>query len=110
MHMPRRIAPDALALAVGKRVRELRHEEGLTLEQLADTSEIGSKGHVSNIERGLVRPNIHTLKRLADALNVLPLDLLTFPHKTIRERLVDLTRKITPKQVADVIRRCFKID
>ncbi len=106
--MPRRNAPDALAVAVGKRVRELRHEEGLTLEQLADTSEIGSKGHVSNIEHGLVRPNIHTLKRLADALNVLPLDLLTFPHKSIRERLVDLTRRLSHRTIGEVLRRFLK--
>ena len=106
--MPRRIAPDALALAVGKRIRELRHEEGLTLEELADHSEIGSKGHVSNIERGLVRPNIYTLKRLADALDVLPLDLLTFPHRTVRERLVDLTRRLSPKQLGEMLRRWFR--
>ena len=108
--MPRRIAPDALAVAVGKRVRELRQEEGLTLEQLANTSEIGSKGHVSNIERGLVRPNIYTLKRLADALRVLPLDLLTFPHKTVRERLVDLTRKLSAKQIGEMLRRWLRHD
>src|SRR4051812_15814768 len=89
-YMPRRNEPDKLAVAVGNRIRELRAEEGLTLEQLAQQSEIGSKGHVSNIERGLVRPNIWTLKRMADALNVLPLDLMTFPHKSIRERLVDV--------------------
>ncbi len=106
--MPRRIAPDALAVAVGKRVRELRQEEGLTLEQLANTSEIGSKGHVSNIERGLVRPNIWTLKRLADALNVLPLDLLTFPHKSIRERLVDLSRRLSARQLGETLRRWFR--
>jgi transcriptional regulator with XRE-family HTH domain len=106
--MPRRNEPDKLAVAVGNRIRELRAEEGLTLEQLAQQSEIGSKGHVSNIERGLVRPNIWTIKRVADALNVLPLDLLTFPHKSIRERLVDVTRKLSPKQIAEAFRRLFR--
>jgi len=105
--MPRRNEPDKLAVAVGNRIRELRAEEGLTLEQLAQQSEIGSKGHVSNIERGLVRPNIWTIKRVADALNVLPLDLLTFPHKSIRERLVDVTRKLSAKQIAEAFRRVF---
>jgi transcriptional regulator with XRE-family HTH domain len=106
--MPRRNEPDKLAVAVGNRIRELRAEEGLTLEQLAQQSEIGSKGHVSNIERGLVRPNIWTIKRVADALNVLPLDLLTFPHKSVRERLVDVTRKLSPKQLAEAFRRLFR--
>ena len=50
------------------------------------------------------------LQRLADALNVLPLDLLTFPHKSVRERLVDLSRRLSPRQLADVLRRVFRHD
>src|SRR6185369_11035046 len=92
--MPRRKVPDSLSLAVGERIRSLRHEEGMTIEQLAKESEAGSKGHLSNIERGLVRPNIYTLKRVADGLGVKPLDLMTFPKKSLREKVVDLTRRL----------------
>src|SRR5688572_14877917 len=102
--MPRRIAPDKLALEVGQRIRNLRQEEGLTIEQLADQSEIGSKGHLSNMERGLVRPNIQTLKQVADGLGVLPLDLLTFPRKDPRQRVIDITRNLSARELSRLLK------
>ena len=102
--MPRRNEPDDLALQVGQRIRELREDNGMTIQQLAETSEIGSKGHISNMERGLVRPNIQTLKQLADGLGVLPLDLMTFPKLDVRQKLIDLTRAVTRMKLGEVLR------
>lgn len=93
-HMPRRREPDPFALQVGIRIRQLREEQGLTMEKLAFESELGSKGHLSNLERGLARPTIHTLKVLAERLEVDVLDLLTFPDQGDRQKLVDLTRHL----------------
>ena len=107
--MPRRIAPDKLALEVGQRIRSLRQEEGLTIEQLADQSQIGSKGHLSNMERGLVRPNIQTLKQVADGLGVLPIDLLTFPKKDSRQRVVNLTRFLSSRQLAKLLKDLMRL-
>lgn len=76
----------------------------MTIQQLAEESEIGSKGHLSNMERGLVRPNIQTLKQVADGLDVLPLDLVTFPKRDLRQRLVDLTRRLRRNRLAELIR------
>jgi transcriptional regulator with XRE-family HTH domain len=106
--MPRRIAPDELALEVGQRIREIREEEGLTIQELAETSELGSKGHLSNMERGLVRPNIQTLKQIADGLGVLPLDLMTFPKHDVRQKLVDITRQLTLKKIGETVRWLVK--
>jgi transcriptional regulator with XRE-family HTH domain len=106
--MPRRIAPDELALEVGQRIREIREEEGLTIQQLAETSELGSKGHLSNMERGLVRPNIQTLKQIADGLGVLPLDLMTFPKRDVRQKLVDLTRQLSLRKIGETVRWLVK--
>jgi transcriptional regulator with XRE-family HTH domain len=106
--MPRRNEPDELALEVGQRIREIREEEGLTIQQLAETSELGSKGHLSNMERGLVRPNIQTLKQVADGLGVLPLDLVTFPKHDLRQKLVDLTRQLTLKKIGETLRWLVK--
>ena len=106
--MPRRIAPDKLALEVGQRIREIRLAAGLTIEALANTSKLGSKGHLSNMERGLVRPNIQTLKLIANGLGVLPLDLMTFPKKNARQKLVDLTRSLSVKQLNDMLRLLVK--
>lgn len=101
--MPRRSTPDPLALAVGERIRVLREEAGLTIEKLAFETEV-SKGHLSSIERGLVRPTIQTLQVLADGLDVLLLDLVNFPGDGDRQRLVDETRKLTPGAVRKLLR------
>lgn len=106
--MPRRLAPDKLALEVGQRIRDLRIAAGLTIEELAETSKLGSKGHLSNMERGLVRPNIQTLKLIANGLGVLPLDLVTFPKRDARQKLVEMTRSLSAKQLKDVVRWLVK--
>src|SRR5688572_26692990 len=102
--MPRRNEPDDLALKVGQRIRELREDNGMTIQQLAETSEIGSKGHISNMERGLVRPNIQTLKQVANGLGVLPLDLLTFPRKDPRQRVIDITRNLSARELSRLLK------
>jgi transcriptional regulator with XRE-family HTH domain len=66
--MPRRTTPDPLALKVGKRVKQLREAAGLTMEQVAGRDL--DKGHISGVERGLLVPNLHTLKAIADGLDV----------------------------------------
>jgi len=106
--MPRRIAPDKLALAVGQRIRDIRIAAGLTIEELAEISKLGSKGHLSNMERGLVRPNIQTLKLIANGLGVLPLDLMTFPKQDARQKLVEMTRGLPVKQLNEALRWLVK--
>ncbi len=101
--MPRRAAVDNYALAVGTRIREIREDEGLTIQELADTSKLGSKGHLSNVERGLVRPNIQTLKQVADGLGVLPLDLLTFPKQGVRQKIIELTRELSVAKLREAL-------
>jgi transcriptional regulator with XRE-family HTH domain len=80
---------------VGARIRALREEHGLTQEKLAYESGLASKGHLSGIENGLVRPTLQTLRMLADRLEVDMLDLFTFPDESPRHRLVDATRTMT---------------
>ncbi|MBX3161874.1 MAG: helix-turn-helix transcriptional regulator [Deltaproteobacteria bacterium] len=89
--MPRLKKPDPLAKAIGQRVRELRLERELTIEKLAYENSM-SKGTVSDLERGLARPSVVTLKRIAKGLDVELLDLFTAPTSTERHRVVDLTR------------------
>lgn len=106
--MPRRSKPDDLAVQVGHRIRDIREEEGLTIQELAETSKLGSKGHLSSVERGLVRPNIQTLKQIANGLGVLPLDLMTFPKADLRQRLIDLTRGLSLKRIGEALRSLTK--
>jgi transcriptional regulator with XRE-family HTH domain len=102
--MPRRSTPDPLAKRIGTRIRELRQEEGLTLEKLAYESEVGSKGFLSDVEKGLARPTVETLAAIADRLDLKLLDLVTFPDEDDRQRLVDRTRSLTKGAVRRLLR------
>lgn len=102
--MPRRRKPDILAAAIGARIRQLREEAGLTAEKLAYESELGSKGFLSDIEKGLARPSVTTLKVIADHLGVRLLDLVTFPADDPWQALVDRVRRLP----AGAVRKLLK--
>lgn len=61
---------------VGRNVRRLRQERGLTQEQLAFESRVDLT-YVGGIERGRRNPSLLVIARLAAALDVTPADLLT---------------------------------
>jgi transcriptional regulator with XRE-family HTH domain len=84
---------------VGARIRALRDEQRLTLEKLAYESDVGSKGFLSDIEKGLARPTLATLSALADRLGVALLDLVTFPDEDERQALVDRSRRAPPEMI-----------
>ena len=90
-------------------MRRFREEAGLTLEKLAFESDLGSKGHLSDLERGLLRPTISTLQVLADRLEVLLLDLVTNPDADTRQQLVDLTRRLSPSGLRRVLREARRV-
>lgn len=100
--MARRTKPDPLAAKIGARVRALREEQGLTLEKLAYSTDF-SKGQLSTIEKGLAVPTAATLAVLAEGLEALPLDLLTFPEDSPREKLIDLSRGLSRKELEAII-------
>jgi transcriptional regulator with XRE-family HTH domain len=102
--MPRRATPDPLAKAVGKRIRQLRGERRLTAERLAFESDLGSKGFLSDIEAGRASPSMRTLQRIADYLEVVLVDLFTFPDQSEREDLIDRTRWLTPGAIRKLLR------
>ena len=101
--MPRRSKPDPLAVKVARRIRKIRLEHGLTLEKLAYESDF-PKGHLSNIEKGLVRPTVETLRALAPRLDALPADFVNFPTDGPRQRLIEFTRTMTKADVRRLLR------
>jgi transcriptional regulator with XRE-family HTH domain len=96
--MPRRTVPDPFATQVGARIRELRHERGMSLADLADASEL-SKGHLSSVEHGLAAITIQTIERLARGFDVPPLYLLTFASEDERAHTAELLRQLSNQQV-----------
>src|ERR1700741_2409271 len=67
------------ASCLGARVRELRHERGLTLKALGRSAGL-SHPFLSQLERGLARPSVSLVERIATALNV-PVGALWSPPR-----------------------------
>jgi len=88
---------------IGSVVRKLRTEKGLTLQQLADMSEL-TAAYISKIENDKVSPSIHTLKTLADTLNTNITDF--FENDLINDPCINppetWTRKLVKGWDADV--------
>lgn len=108
--MPRRSTPDPLAARIGARIRTLREEAGLTLEKLTYESDLGSKGFMSDVEKGLARPTVDTLEKIAARLEVAILDLVTFPDEDDRQRLVDRTRRLSKGTVRKLLKEMSAVE
>lgn len=62
--------------ALGKAIRQLREERGMTQEALAQEAGI-TVGHMSMIERGHSNPTWSTIKGIASALEISIADIAT---------------------------------
>jgi transcriptional regulator with XRE-family HTH domain len=58
-----------------KVLQELRHESGLSQEELAEKCNLHDR-YISFLERALRQPTITTIFKLAKALNITPSDLI----------------------------------
>jgi transcriptional regulator with XRE-family HTH domain len=67
---------DAISVNVGKELRALRKEQGLSIRALARASDISANA-ISMIERGRSSPSVSTLYKMADALNIPITDFFT---------------------------------
>lgn len=56
-------------MAIGKRIRYIRMEQGLTQEQMAELADV-STNYISRIELGNARFSLAVLIRVSNALNV----------------------------------------
>jgi transcriptional regulator with XRE-family HTH domain len=64
-----------LAKIIGKNIQMLRHEKDLKQSTLAKKSKL-SQSTIAQIERALKLPSVTTLELIANALKVLPYQLL----------------------------------
>ncbi len=62
-------AEKAFLEKVAKRLAQLRREQGMTQEQLADKSGL-DRVAIANIETGIRRPTVTTIYRLAKGMGV----------------------------------------
>lgn len=66
-----------LSTALGRRVRELRRQRNISQEELGYKASI-SAAHLGQIERGLKKPTVETLGRIASALGISVSELFHF--------------------------------
>ena len=101
--MPRRRQREPIARLVGARIRFLREERKLTLDDVALDWDL-SKGYLSDVESGFQSPSFSVLAKIARSLKVDLLDLFTFPEASERQRLVEQTRRSPPAAVKRLLR------
>ena len=65
-----------MRLLVGRNLKRIRVERGLTQEELTERSGF-SQQYISDMERGRRNPTIVSLWELAQAIGVTPVDLIT---------------------------------
>lgn len=76
-------------MSLGQALKQLRKKQGLTLAELAERT--GSHvGNLSRIERGVAKPSLDLLYRLADALGLTITDIFSVAEN----------RRLDPDQVA----------
>lgn len=62
---------------LGSKVQRLRHDQGLSQEELADRAGL-HRTYVSGVERGVRNPTLTVIERLAHALGVTIATLVAF--------------------------------
>jgi transcriptional regulator with XRE-family HTH domain len=65
-------------------LRRLRHEKGLSQEQLAYEADI-NRTYVSKLETGVTYAGLEIMGKLADVLEIEPAELLRLPAKRGRK-------------------------
>ena len=85
-----------LSRRVGRRIRRLRKEQDFDWDAFVEETGL-NRGHVSQVERGLVAPTLRTLSKIARALDVTVADLVL--GDTERERLFERTALLSRADV-----------
>ncbi len=97
-------AEDSLVFRVGMRIRKLRMEQGVSLRDFGKRAGV-HPFHVMAIELGQLAANTKTLRSIAKALGVAPLDLLNCdPENDDMGQIIELMRR-DPDCVQKIMRR-----
>ncbi len=78
---------------IGKRIKELRKSKRLSQEKLSELADI-AQNSLSNIETGDNFFTAETLEKIADALDIEPLELFNFGHFKSNEKMLEEINKL----------------
>lgn len=91
---------------IGKIIRILRNERGMTREQLAERTEI-SLSHLNKIEAGIKRPSIITYQKI---MNILQVDIsIRDESQTERGRCIAMARDILENRTGKEAKYLLKV-
>lgn len=99
----RRYAEGSLVVRVGMRIRKLRKDRAESLRKFGKRAGV-HPFHVMAIELGQLAANTKTLRSIANALGVAPLDLLNHDVDDDIGHLVEMMRK-QPEAVGKIMLR-----
>src|SRR4051794_4020568 len=102
-------ALEGIRSELGRRVRELREQRGLSMRALA--AEVGvTSGFVSQIENGQVAPSLTTLYRLTDALGVGMSELFDAVPRPERARLLRAAERAVIEAIPGIRDEVLSLD
>jgi transcriptional regulator with XRE-family HTH domain len=101
LSMPRRKKATKFTLAMGRRLRAIRMQKGLTLGDVAESL----KGHMSNFERGRVNITLQSLQKIAEHTGVELPYLVSLPGASSRQALIERTRFMADGEIDELLAR-----
>jgi len=108
---------DLLIKSLGDKVRSIRREKNLTQQELGDLSDLSYK-YVGEIERAEKNPSIKVLSRIANALNVELVELISFDlpsplaegaDQAVRKKLLDRITRLLREQPVAELEKAYKL-
>ena len=76
---------ELIATTLGEELRQLRKKQGLSQQELSFRTDI-DRSFLSQLENGKQLPTIHTLFRLAEALEVNPSVIISNVEKAVKQQ------------------------
>lgn len=97
-------------MTMGQKIKQLREENGMTLEQLGEKVGVG-KSTVRKWENGIIKNmKRDKIKKVADALNVSPAYLMGWEHEEFNELSAKLVAKIrADTKLVDALEKYFEL-
>lgn len=107
---------DSTLKLIGKRIRDLRKERGLSQEQLGELANLNYT-YIGGVERAETNISVLNLAKIANALNVGVYELLSYTRLSNQakgkshdmEQTIDLLLSLNPKEVRKAKNILFEV-
>ena len=96
-----------LAVQIGSRIRELRKQQGLSLEELALKCGMNT-AFLGHIERGMRCPTVYSIDRICRGLGISLAEMFILPdseesaNSAYSQHIADKMKELTPEQAGKI--------